>query len=80
MQKNFDILRQMKLSFDEHLKIFPFNSCTKLHSKEDIVNRLLISYTMVRLILQIGTDKKRYEFFFFGKYGKTVSSSFFFGA
>lgn len=58
MQKNFDILRQMKLSFDEHLKIFPFNSCTKLHSKEDIVNRLLISYTMVRLILQIGTDKK----------------------
>ena len=49
--KNIEILKQNNIPFVENLKNIPFNSCTSLKSKEEILGRLLVDYAVATCAL-----------------------------
>lgn len=51
IEKNINILKEKSIPFIEHMKAIPFNSCTNLRSKEEIVNRMLADYAIATCAL-----------------------------
>ena len=51
IKKNIEILKQDNIPFIEHMKAIPFNSCTSLRSKEEIISRMLADYAIATCAL-----------------------------
>ena len=51
IEKNINVLKEKSIPFIEHMKAIPFNSCTNLRSKEEIVNRMLADYAIATCAL-----------------------------
>ena len=51
IKKNIEILKQKDIPFIEHMKAIPFNSCTSLRSKEEIISRMLADYAIATCAL-----------------------------
>lgn len=51
IKRNIEILKQKNIPFIEHMKAIPFNSCTSLCSKEEIISRMLADYVIATCAL-----------------------------
>lgn len=51
IEKNINVLKEKNIPFIEHMKAIPFNSCTDLRSKGEIVNRMLSDYAIATCAL-----------------------------
>ena len=49
--KNMNLLKEKNIPYIEHMKAIPFNSCTNLRSKEEIINRMLADYAVATCAL-----------------------------
>jgi len=51
INKNISLLKEKNIPFIENMKAIPFNSCTDLRSKEEIINRMLADYAVATCAL-----------------------------
>lgn len=51
IEKNINLLKEKNIPFIEHMKAIPFNSCTNLREKTEIIDRMLSDYAIATCAL-----------------------------